>query len=235
MSTTLNKIIYNIRNSKKGGILSDDDKVTDRQLAFIIGYYRAMLIKQDLERGRKPSYAAKQTLPVIDLKQVDASDDCDLPVGCYLLRSVEPILTPIDYSKGVAITYVGTVDGSESFQFQSQARSRWSKYERFTGKLRKAYLRDGYLFIVNELVMEVAQVQGIFESPEGAAKYRKTCDSLDSCFTYDSIYPIEDSRIPIITEMIFKNEMGLMSMSPQDTTNDASDRVQEQPNPGIPG
>jgi len=230
---TLNQIIYNIRNSKKGGILSDDDKVTDRQLAFIIGYYRAFLIKQDLDRGRKPAYANKQTLNVVEMDLVDKSDDCECPTGCYVVRSKEPLIAPLDYPKGVAITYVGTVDGEESFQFQSQARSRWSKYDRFTSQLRKAYLRDGYLFVVNDLIIEEVQVQGIFERPEEADRYKKSCDGTAPCFSYDDPYPIEDSKIPLITEMIFKNEMALLSMAPQDTTNDTSDRVQEQPNPGM--
>ena len=232
MSTTLNKIIYNIRNSKKGGILSDDDKITDRQLAFIIGYYRAMLIKQDLDKGIKPAYASKQTLPAVEMEQVDKSSDCSAPVGCYTVRSKEPIINPIDTKKGVAITYVGTVDGEESFQFQSESRSRWSRFSTYTASLRKAYLKDGYLYIVNDIIIEVVQVQGIFENPELASKYKNCCGCTDPCFTYDSTYPIEDSRIPLINELIFKNEMNLLSMAPQDTTNDTSDRVQEQPNPG---
>jgi hypothetical protein len=232
---TLNQIIYNIRNSKKGGILSDDDKVTDRQLAFIIGYYRSMLIKQNLEKGRKPPYAAKQTLSVVEMVQTDKSDDCDTPVDCYTLRSKARIPLPIDYAKGVLLTFVGTIDGEESFQFQSQARSRWSKYERFTSNLRKAYIRDGYLFVVNDLIIEVVQLQGIFQQPELAAGYKLNCDSDEPCFTFDSEYPIESSMIPLVTKLIFENEMALLSMTPQDTTNDTSDRVQEQPNPGISG
>ena len=174
---TLNQIIYNIRNSKKGGILSDDDKVTDRQLAFVIGYYRSLLLKQGLEKGKKPPFTAKQTLSVVEMEQVDKSDDCDTPVGCYTVRSTEKLPQPIDYNKGAMITYIGTIDGEESFQFQSQARSRWSRYDRWTSKLRKAYIRDGYLYVVNDLIIEAVQVQGIFEKPEEAAKYKIACDS----------------------------------------------------------
>jgi len=232
---TLNQIIFNIRNSKKGGILSDDDKVTDRQLAFIVGYYRSVLLKQAMDKGKKIPYAAKQTLSVVEMEQVDKSDDCDTPVECYTVRSVKRLPQPIDYAKGVMISYIGTIDGEESFQFQSQARTRWSRYDKYTSSLRKAYIRDGYLYIVNDLIIELVQVQGIFERPELAAEYKLNCGSDDPCFTYDSPYPVEASMIPVITEMIFKNEMTLLSMTPQDTINDGSDRVQEQPNPGSGG
>lgn len=226
---SLNEIIYNIRNSKRGGILSDDDKISDRQLAFIIGTYRARLIKQDLDKGKRPSYANKQTLSVVPVDLQDKSTDCEIPVGCYLLRSVNKLPTPIDLNNGVALFFIGTVDGEESFQFQSESRTRWDRYATYTGKLRKAFLRDGYLFIVNDTVTEEIRVEGIFEQPEQAAAYFKSCGGTETCFTYDSPYPIEESMLPIINEMIFKNEMNLLTVSPQDTSNDSSDRIQQPP------
>ena len=46
----LSKIIYNIKNLYSGGIQSDDINLSDAQLAHIINYYRAKLIKQEQEK-----------------------------------------------------------------------------------------------------------------------------------------------------------------------------------------
>jgi len=44
------EIIYNIKNLIAGGIQSDDQDLSDLQLAYIINYYRARLFKQEQEK-----------------------------------------------------------------------------------------------------------------------------------------------------------------------------------------
>ena len=46
------EIIYNVKNLLAGGILSDDLDLSISQMAFIIDYYRARLVKQDQDKGR---------------------------------------------------------------------------------------------------------------------------------------------------------------------------------------
>jgi hypothetical protein len=47
-----NEIVYNLKNVYRGGITSDDETMSDRQLIFIFNYYRAKLIREDLNKGR---------------------------------------------------------------------------------------------------------------------------------------------------------------------------------------
>ena len=69
--------------------------------------------RSSLDRGKKPAFAALQTLPAVEMEQVEKSSDCSSPVGCYTTRSVLPLPNGIDYSNGVGITFVGTADGSD--------------------------------------------------------------------------------------------------------------------------
>ncbi|NJO65416.1 MAG: hypothetical protein HC836_47180 [Richelia sp. RM2_1_2] len=48
--STLNEIVYNIKNIRKAGGLTDDDDLSNRQLYFIVGYVRSMLIKEYIQK-----------------------------------------------------------------------------------------------------------------------------------------------------------------------------------------
>ena len=47
---TLGEIIYNAKNLLNKGQSTDDFNLSDRQWSFIVNYYRAKLVKQQLQK-----------------------------------------------------------------------------------------------------------------------------------------------------------------------------------------
>jgi hypothetical protein len=112
----------------------------------------------------------------------------------------------------------------------SEAQARWSKYNRVTARIPRAYIKDDdrYLYLINAPEgIEVITVSGIFENPQDAKEFT-TCDN-KPCFTRDMEYPISAHMIPIINELIFTKELRLMKFSDTDTLNNAKDDGNQQP------
>lgn len=218
---TLNELIYNIRNLAAGGILSDDQLISNRQMAFIINYTRAFLIKKDLDKKKSINPDIIQDLGCVPVQPVDKAECCELIVDCLILRTVDPLPKTIALNHSNPITFVGLLDGSESFDFISQARSRWTQYETYTANYRRAYLKNGHLYVSNDLLLEDINVQGVFEDPLAAAKYHN-CNG-EPCFSFDSTYPIEESMIKALTQSIITDELGIVARTKQDNFNNAKD------------
>ena len=53
---TIKEIVYDIKNIVRGGLQSDDEMISDRQIEFQINSIRAQLIRQDINKRRSISY-----------------------------------------------------------------------------------------------------------------------------------------------------------------------------------
>ena len=90
----LSEIIYNIKNLMAGGIESDDEDLSNAQLAFIIGYYRAKLLKQDQEKGRFDKALYVQNLGKVPVQEADKNECCD--IDACILRTATQIPKPLE-------------------------------------------------------------------------------------------------------------------------------------------
>jgi hypothetical protein len=222
---TYNEIIYNLKNLYRGGLTSDDDTISNRQIMFIFNYYRAKLIREDLNKGRTIDRSIIQNLGCVPVECVDASECCDIiDSGTTIVRTVDPIPEFVELYDKNLLTFVGTVDKLKSFQITSEAQVRWSRYNKYTGKTTKAFMRDNgnYLYIVNAPKgIELINIQGVFENPEEAEKFNH-CDGTP-CFDKDNEYPISSHMLPIINELIMTKELKGLVTTPTDETNNTTE------------
>jgi hypothetical protein len=174
---TYNQIAYNLKNLYRGGITSDDETISDRQLMFIFNYYRAKLIREDLNKKRTIDRQLIQDLGCVPVICVDAAECCDIAdSGTKVLRTENPLPKFLELYDRTLLTYAGLVDKSESFPLNTETRARWSKHNKYTSKITRSYLKlyndDVYLYIVNAPKgIELINIQGIFEDPEQASKF----------------------------------------------------------------
>lgn len=219
------EIIYNLKNIYRGGLTSDDETLSDRQLLFIFNYYRAKLIREDLNKGRTIDRSIVQNLGCVPVECVDAGECCELTdTGTTVIRTKEPIPGLLEIYDRDLLTFVGTVDKTISFQISSEAQIRWSSNNKYTGKSPKAFMRDSknYLYIANApRGIELINIQGIFENPVEASKFNH-CDG-EPCFTDDSEYPISAHMLPIINELIMTKELKGLVTTPSDETNNTTE------------
>lgn len=225
----LSEIIYNIKNLISGGIQSDDFNLSNEQLSFIVGYYRAKLVKQDQDKGRFNKSLYVQNLGAVPLTTADKNECCE---GECILRTVLKIPSPLETYKGLNITFVGTLNGMP-FDKQEHNSIIWNKAAKYTGKESKWYYQNGYIYLVNPptMLLDTINIQGIFEDPTLAEKFR-VCDCPDTNQDCSSVFPTMDYEYPLplhhvdtIVKLVAETELRILTSLPNDLSNDSLDQV----------
>jgi hypothetical protein len=227
---TYNEIEYSLKNLYRGGITSDDEDVSGRQLMFHFRNYRAKLVREDLGKGRTLDRQLIQDLGCVEVECVDAAECCEIAdSGATVLRTKEPIPKLLELYNKNLLTFVGTVDKVTPYQVTTPTQARWSKFNKYTGKSTRAYLQSNsnYLYIINAPNgIELINIQGVFENPEEIKNYNN-CDGT-TCFSKDSEYPISSHMIPVITELIMSKELKVLASTPTDVSNNTKEDAGEQ-------
>lgn len=217
---TLNQIVYNIRNLIKER--NDDSQISNSQIAFIFNNWRNRLITQNYRKARYSDVNLTQDLGIVEMELVDSAEDCNLRSRCNILKSKLRIPTPIEIDEKQLFSFIGSIDKTgPQYQLISWARLSWIKHQKYTGHIPYVAYKDGYLYMINKKVLDAINVQGIFEDPKEAAKF-KTCEGVP-CYTDDSRYPIDSGMIPLITELMFTKELAMYERATEDKSNNNND------------
>jgi len=225
----LSEIVYNIKNLIAGGIESDDENLSDLQVAFIIGYYRAKLVKQDKEKGRFNKDTLIQNLGRVPLIRADKNECCDIE-DC-ILRTQFKIPTPMEIPGTLNLTFVGNTDGTP-YQMKTHNSAFWSKHSKYD-KSTKWYYQNGYLYIMNppSLLLDAINIQGIFSDPSIAESFRTCdCDNNTTCLDTEELdfeYPMPVHYVDLIVKMVAETELRILNAMPSDISNDSLDQVNQ--------
>jgi hypothetical protein len=220
-----------------GGIESDDENLSDAQLAFIIGYYRSKLLKQDQEKGRFDKALYNQNLGKVPLIEADKNECGEVDV--CILRTKEKIPRPLETYKGLNISFVGTV-GGRPFQRHFHNSMFWAGAAKWTKNEPKWYYQNGYLYLMNppSRMLSDINIQGIFEKPEAADEFR-TCDCPDNnedCLrSLDVEYPLPAHHVDTVVKLIAETELRILTSIPVDTANNSINQLADMLRQGSNG
>lgn len=217
--STYRELVYLVLDELK--LASDDSTFTEDHVVFLLNRYRTFLLKQRYSDIKKQIPDSNYQSICMDLIQVPAISGEPCEGGTYLRSSVKvpipmqigsPKVTPIDYYQG-EITYV------------SRERMRYVGYNRFLPNIIYCSIGpDQYLYFKSfnpqYLYLEKVKFTGIFENAEKASELE--CGTSDICDILDKEFPIEDSLISPLIELVLK-ELAGPAWKPQDDTNNASD------------
>ena len=217
--STYRELVYLVLDELK--LVSDDSTFTEDHVVFLLNRYRTFLLKQRYSDIKKQIPDSNYQSICMDLIQVPAISGEPCEGGTYLRSSVKipipmqigsPKVTPIDYYQG-EITYV------------SRERMRYVGYNRFLPNIIYCSIGpDQYLYFKSfnpqYLYLEKVKFTGIFENAEKASELE--CGTSDICDILDKEFPIEDSLISPLIELVLK-ELAGPAWKPQDDTNNASD------------
>jgi hypothetical protein len=229
---TQREIIYTIKTILRGGLITDDDRITDRQVAFMIDNVRATLLRQQYNKGQNLSDNNIQTITCMEVEQVDTSFMPDFPSGCAVYKTVLSIPKPIESKGKDLITGItGPNLGGVTFDFIPYARVPYASYTRFKKPL--VTLFNNHLYFLNHsgFMMNVA-VSGVFEQPNELASYNN-CEG-QPCFDWDSNYPMSSHLIDAVIQMV-TNELTLTLKTYQDRTNSGAHEFETQFNSNVTG
>ena len=217
--STYRELVYLVLDELK--LVSDDSTFTEDHVVFLLNRYRTFLLKQRYSDIKKQIPDSNYQSICMDLIQVPTISGEPCEGGTYLRSSVKvpipmqigsPKVTPMDYYQG-EITYV------------SRERMRYVGYNRFLPNIIYCSIGpDQYLYFESfnpqYLYLEKVKFTGVFENAEKASELE--CGTSDICDILDKEFPIEDSLISPLIELVLK-ELAGPAWKPQDDTNNASD------------
>lgn len=220
---TLNTIVTDLLNIVRGAKISQSETISRRQIEDWVNQYRAILLKQDLDKGKMPNPDYIQEIKSVLLEVVDKTDDANLASSTYFLRTALDIPNTLDLNFKPGLMYVGTIDGRE-IQLVPESRARWQSYKRFTANDSLAFLRNNRIYINSVSPLSYIDIRGVFEIPMEVSNFinsystQKTKDG-------DDRYPIPANLVPVLKEMILSKELGITAQSPSDNKNDSNNDV----------
>ena len=223
---TLNKITTDLLQIVRGSNISDSENISKRQLEDWVHEYRSLLLKQDLDKGKRPNPDYIQEIDHLALSSVDTAGSNmtvnGLTTGNYILITDLEIPNTIDLNFKSAFMYVGTIDGNE-ISFVPEGRSKWQQYKKYTPDDALCFLRGGYLYIMYNKPLSYITVRGIFENPAEVGRFVNPITN-QPYFNNNSKYPIPSNMLPVLKEMILAKELGLEFKSYSDDSNDSSNK-----------
>lgn len=228
----LNELVYDVRE-----MLSqhhDDSSITDEYIIYNINNIRSVILKSQMNSFNQIiSPIVQQTLCL----EVELTDpyECGMSFGCErILRTVEPIPTPIKHYLGLALTSVKPVNmlstplvkidqSSAQYISPSRGRSKNTAYY-FIGSDMRIYIVGS-----NETlnILDCISVTGVFTNPLDLSNYKKCCDcngdEEEVCYDYlTSDYPMDNTHASDLTDLVFRKLIQNLQI-PKDNLNDAKD------------
>ncbi len=214
---SLRKIVADVRNIADSGENNYSFRISDEQFAFWIHEVRSMLISQAVTKRQDVSDIWVQDLSCMELELVDASDCCFITTDCYILKTKLQIPSTVETSSDNFILRVTNPMGniiSKSNPFEV----KYNRFNKYTGTKHQWYLKDGYVYITSDLLLEYINIFAIFENPEELAGF-SSCGS-SPCFGWDSKYPCSLKMSNDITNIIMQTKVMPFLQMPHDTSND---------------
>ncbi len=227
MAITANHILSDIRNIATSGSNPVDFRIEDSQVLYWIDQIRSTLISQSIQKRQDISDIWLQPLNCLQLIEVDNSECCELTTNCKILRSELEVPNTIEFNGDNLIIRVEKPNG-EIISKSTIFENKYSNNSKYTSNKSRWYLKNNYIYITNEDIIEFINIIGLFDSPSELSKYTG-CNG-NPCFNLNTNYPCSKKMAEQITDIILKKKIYPFLQLPQDNTNDNSNEYKQLPN-----
>jgi hypothetical protein len=222
---TLNTIITDILNLARGSKLTSAETISKKQVEFWIHQYRALLLKQDLDKGKMPNPDYIQELSSLELEDVDLVNDRSLLItGKTISRTKLHLPKTIDLNFTSGILSVTSMENQE-IELIPESRVEYIKYKKYAGLEPVCYIKNNHIYIISNYAITHINIKGIFEIPTEVDTLNN--DQLDSInVSINDPYPIPINLLPVLKDMILKRELNTIISTPSDNINDSQNKVE---------
>ena len=218
---TQRQLIYTTRTILRNGSIIDDDKLTDRQIAFIHDSIRALLLRRQYDKGQSLSDNHIQHLQCLPLEAVETSFIPGLSLDCKVYRTSE-LPSFIESKQKDLITNVSPPEfNSTGYDLVPYARLPYATSSKF--KLPLATLYNGRIYIINAPYTTKINVSGVFETPNDLSEYNNCSGT--TCYDWDSDYPLSAHLIDDLIKLSLVELQGTLQV-PIDKVNDSAQSLQ---------
>lgn len=215
---TLKEIIYTIKNLKGGGKQSDDTALSDENYVDIINYYRAKLIRQEIDRFQKLDPNTIQPLYGLEVERVEFDRGQPLS-GKTVFRTKDKIPRAIETTKNNLVTFVGNNLLGKAFQRSTPYKVHFDVARSITGLEPKWFEFDERIYVVTEDPLEKVVIQLVAENPFKVMELNNKIDIFDP---YNFEYPMSDTMRDSLYKLILDVELKISAV-PTDNLNDGLD------------
>ena len=210
-------VLQGIVESIADGLGKSHDVAFKNKIKFAVKYWRAFLIKRDLERN----VIDKQLLQTICLPLEYGANDvcCSVVTGCKGLKTIAKVPKAIRIKSP---SYFSSVTTPKFKKLYPLERGAWQVIdsEKYGKNLMYYDLINSYMYIKKAVNLSHVLVTGIWEDPETLAQ----CHSGDlgvDCYA-DGDFPISSDLVTTITEGLISNELRIIN--PDDQTVDINSK-----------
>lgn len=223
---TYREMVFMVLDELKG--MSDDFTFTEDHIIFLLGKFRAFLLKQryysDVKKAISESNYQTICLELIEVPAI-SGEPCE---GGFYLRSKDkipvtllignPRVYPIDFYQG-------------DIAFISRDRMRYVGYNKWMQNIIYCSIGpDNYLYFKSSnpqfLYLENVRFTAVFEDAEKVSELTCEDDINSACDLLDRTFPIEEALVPPLIELVV-NELRRAEYAPNDEENNADDDLDE--------
>lgn len=219
--STYRQLTYMVLDELK--LVSDDSHFQEEHILFLLDKYRVFLLKQRYSDIRKEIPDSNYQTICIDLERTNALNGLPCEGSDYLTSTTKiphmmqvgkQRISSMDFFQG-NITYVN----NERFKYVGN-----NKY--LQKQIYGTIAPDGHLYLKSAnpqmYYIEKVKVTGIFEDSSKAAELQCSENENTTCDVLDATFPLEESLIPPMIELIVK-ELSGHAYQPADSENNAND------------
>ena len=214
INMSLNELIDNILMIARNNNIAESEHLSRIQIEKWIISYRAMLIKQDIDKGRDINELYITTMGPIHISKIEDQ------YGKILYQGDDTLPQLIDFNYRTGVVNVKDMYGN-LIQVGSQTKNKYQKYRKVTCGDYIAWIKNDKVYIENNCgdnQLEYIYLDIIAADPT----------ELKKCFNPDQEFPIPAAMIPTITQMILEKELRVMTQMPSDISNNNEDNTQNK-------
>lgn len=215
---TWKEIVYLVSDELK--LDSDDSTFNENHIVFLLSKYRAFILNQRYKEIRKQVSSSNYQTICLDVEQI--TPEFDSSDNTYYLKSIVKVPGIL----GIGNIRIFSKDYfNAEITYITKDRMRYVGYNKYMNNIiyctkdANEYL---YFKSYNPRTLDLKNVKmnAVFEDIEDASELEceKECDLMDR------IFPMEDSLIPAVVELVVKELLGA-SYRPEDSENNASDDI----------
>lgn len=214
---TLRQIVYDIRGIIRDA-RSNDKHFPDRQIAFWIENLRIRLIKERLDSGQTIANKNYQTIPDVSMELVDVTTGVlGVDSGCQVNRTKDKLPEIFEYKGSPLISEIRGLNLFSKITILPKVQAIRIKNNKYTKHMPVGFIENEYLYLLGAgKSIENISVDALFYNPEEAMKM----EDPDSDY-FDSEYPLDDSFIQTMKEIIISRNLAFYLQVPEDKVNDA--------------
>lgn len=207
LANLVDDILLEARNSN----IAESEHLSRHQIELWIKSYRALLIKQQVNKDKTIDPIFTQTIQMHLSKMWEKGEP-----GHVEYRTDEKLPKLIDFNWRPGIISVKDRFG-HLIQIGSETKMKFQKYRKYTCARYIAYVKDDYLYVEGDSnLLEFIEVELIAEDPTEAIE----------CYDpYEDEYPIPADMWATIKQFIMDRDIPALIRAISDDTNDTDDNT----------